>query len=32
VARGNEGRIMDVFLDNFERWLDGTSLKNEVKR
>ena len=30
IAQGNEGRVMDVFLDNFERWLDGEPLRNQV--
>jgi len=32
AARGNQGRVLEIFFDNFERWLAGESLRNEVKR
>jgi len=32
IARGNEGRVMEIFFDNFERWLGNEPLNNEVKR
>jgi D-2-hydroxyacid dehydrogenase (NADP+) len=31
VSAGNEGRIVELFVDNFERWLRGEALRNEVR-
>lgn len=30
TSRGNEGRVLEVFFDNFQRWLAGSPLRNEV--
>lgn len=32
TSAGNEARVLEVFLDNFQRWLEGNSLRNEVQR
>ena len=32
AARGNDGRVLELFVENFGAWLDDRPLKNEVAR
>jgi len=32
AAQGNDGRVLDIFLDNLGRWKRGETLLNEVQR